>query len=407
MADQNLPEVRRPCRAQAAVLSGAASSWYRWIMDTTTLSSPADLSDQDLLARTMHLAAEERQATALLIAHLAELDARHLYLAEGYSSLFTYCTQVLWLSEHAAYGRIEAARAARRFPVVLEMLGAGSVTLTTVGLLAPHLTAENHRDLLDRARHKSKRAVEELIAALAPQPPVPAVVRRLPTAGHHPVSPALLDGARAGSPAPLAAPPVGRSATVAPLAPQRYKVQFTARAETYEKLRLAQDLLRHQIPDGDLDQILCRALTVLLEGLARQKFAATDRPRGGRPTAPGARHIPAAVKRAVWLRDGGRCAFVGASGRRCTATGFLEFHHVKPHAVGGESTIDNIQLRCRTHNAYEAELSFGPSTLAGVREAPVCYSVRTEFGHHRRPTAGGNDGQPKQASVRIFNDSGH
>jgi 5-methylcytosine-specific restriction endonuclease McrA len=189
---------------------------------------------------------------------------------------------------------------------------------------------------------------------------------------------------------------------VAPLAPQRYKVQFTARAETYEKLRLAQDLLRHQIPDGDLDQIFHRALTALLEDLVRQKVAATDRPRRARPTAPSSRHIPAEVKRAVWLRDGGRCAFVGTSGRRCTATGFLEFHHVRPHAVGGESTIDNIQLRCRAHNAYEAGLYFGPSTLAEVREAPACYSVRTEFGHHRRPTTGGNYGQAKRGIRTSF-----
>jgi len=330
-------------------------------MDTTTLSSPADLSDQDLLARTMQLAREERQATALLIAHLAEVDARRLHLAEGYSSLFTYCTEVLRLSEHAAYGRIEAARAARRFPVILEMLSEGSVTLTTVGLLAPHLTAENHQDLLEQAWGKSKRAVEELLAALAPQPSVPAVVRRLPTPRFSSAASALTAAAT---------PPQGRPATVAPVAPARYKVQFTATAETYEKLRLAQDLLRHQIPDGDLDQVLSRALTVLLEQLARERFAATDRPRGGRPTTPGARHIPAEVKRAVWLRDGGRCAFVGASGRRCNATGFLEFHHLTPHAVGGESTVDNIQLRCRAHNAYEAELYFGLSPAAEVREAP-------------------------------------
>ncbi|MBI3975606.1 MAG: hypothetical protein HY334_04365 [Armatimonadetes bacterium] len=85
-------------------------------MDTTMCSSLAHLSDQELVARLTHLAADERHATAVLIAHLAELDARRLYLAEGYSSLFTYCTQLLRLSEHAAYGRIEAARAARKFP---------------------------------------------------------------------------------------------------------------------------------------------------------------------------------------------------------------------------------------------------------------------------------------------------
>src|SRR4030067_536384 len=111
-------------------------------MDTTTFSSPADLSDQDLLARTMQLAADERQGTAPLIAHP---------------------------------------------------------------------TPQTRGDLLDRPQGKSKRAVEKLITGLAPQPPVPAVIRRLPAAGHHPVSPALLDGAPGGAPAPLSPPPPRRA----------------------------------------------------------------------------------------------------------------------------------------------------------------------------------------------------
>src|SRR5512145_478070 len=97
---------------------------------TITRASPAQLSDADLLAQLARLAARERDATVALIAHLAELDARRLYLAEGCASLFSYCTQVLHLAEHAAYGRIEAARTARRFPIILEMLGEGSMTLT-------------------------------------------------------------------------------------------------------------------------------------------------------------------------------------------------------------------------------------------------------------------------------------
>ncbi len=347
------------------------------------LSAVARLSNPELLARVTHLAEREREATASLIAHLAELDVRRLYLAEGCSSLFTYCTQVLHLSEHAAYGRIEAARAARRFPVVLERLAEGSVTLTAVGLLAAHLTRENHRELLDAARHTSKRQVEALVARLRPQPPVPSSVRRLPTASHTPAQPTAPADAAASSqpagdaqgvaslrlPSPALTPLPARPAVVVPLAPHRYKVQFTASAETYAKLRLAQDLLRHQIPDGDLGTIVDRALTALLADLARKKFAATGRPRGSRGTAPGSRHIPAEVTRAVWLRDGGRCAFVGSHGRRCTERGFLEFHHVTPYAAGGESTADNIQLRCRAHNGYEAERYFGRRTPSGVREA--------------------------------------
>ena len=165
------------------------------------LSSVVHLSDHELLARVKHLAEREREATASLIAYLAELDKRRLYLAEGCSSLFTYCTQVLHLSEHAAYGRIEAARLARRFPVILEMLEQGSVNLTTVGLLAGHLTHENHREVLDMARHKSKRQVEELLARLRPQPLISSSIRRLPTGNRLVASPSAQHDA-AASPQP-------------------------------------------------------------------------------------------------------------------------------------------------------------------------------------------------------------
>jgi hypothetical protein len=147
---------------------------------------------------------------------------------------------------------------------------------------------------------------------------------------------------------------------VSPLASDRYVVRFTVNAKTCEKLRLAQDLLRHAVPSGDTGEIFDRALTALLEDLARRKFAATERPRAGRGATEGSRHIPAEVKRAAWLRAGGRCAFVGQGGRRCTERGFLEFHHVTPYGAGGESTVDNIELRCRAHNAYEADLYYGP-----------------------------------------------
>ncbi|HEY6102294.1 MAG TPA: HNH endonuclease [bacterium] len=359
-------------------------------MNHDALRRAESLSDRDLLVQLKVLVHQEREVTVALIAHLAVLDERGLHFAEGYSSLFSYCTQALHLSEHAAFGRIAAARAARRFPILLEMVAGGALTLTTLGLLAPHLTPANQDALLAAARHKSKRQVEQILADLHPLPGVPSTIRRLPlpvdsaSPPTSPVSPpptSTLDSihsvqsvepsvasdpsASAGESRPpdsLHAPP--RAAAVTPLGLKRYRVQFTATAEFCDKLCLAQDLLRHQIPDGDLTEILDRALTVLLESLAKERFATTDRPRrrgadqgGGSTTVT--RHIPAEVKRAVWLRDGGRCAFVGHSGRRCSTRGFLEFHHIVPYAEGGEATVKNIELRCRAHNQYEAALHFG------------------------------------------------
>lgn len=176
------------------------------------------------------------------------------------------------------------------------------------------------------------------------------------------------------------APPIAAAATtrppeMKPLAPERYKVQFTVSRETYEKLRQVQDLLRHTIPSGDPAEIFHRALTLLLAHVSKTKLAATNRPRLGREARLGSRHIPAAVKREVWRRDGGRCAFRGEQGR-CCETGFLEFHHVVPYAEGGATTCENLELRCRVHNVYEAEQHVAPQAQPFlVRETRAVYGM--------------------------------
>ena len=97
---------------------------------TTTQSLGANLSDADLIAKLKRLVANEREATTELLRSLMEFDARRLYLGEGYPSLFAYCTQVLHYAEHAALNRIEVARAARRFPALLEHIADGRLHLT-------------------------------------------------------------------------------------------------------------------------------------------------------------------------------------------------------------------------------------------------------------------------------------
>jgi hypothetical protein len=342
-------------------------------------SSAALLTDTELLEHVRRCTTTEREATARLIAALAEIDARRLYLGQGCSSLFTYCTQVLHLSEHAAYLRIEAARTARKTPAVLDLLADGSIHLTAISTLAPHLTVENHAVLLASATHKSKHEIAKLVATLRPQPPVPSTIRKLPSQTAASVSTdstgprvekhKMPDESQPGE--LLILLPEGetkRLAAVKPLAPERYKVQFTASQETYDKLRLAQELLRHTIPSGDVAAVIDRALTMLVEELQRTKCAAVTRPRPTRSSAmpSSSRYIPAAVRREVWRRDGGQCAFVGAVGR-CTERGFLEYHHRVPFADRGAATVDNLELRCRAHNAYEADRWSGSDLVESHR----------------------------------------
>jgi hypothetical protein len=360
-------------------------------MQNDILISLTRLSDAELVARLKSLIARERDATAHLVAHLAEMDTRDVHLREGYASLYVYCRDALGLSEGESYNRIEVARAARRFPVILEMLEAGAVNLTAARLLAPHLTTANHRAVLESARGKKKSEIEEIVARLSPRPDVAASVRKLPTLPLQASSPALapvvapvISGAsamdRAATPPsemglPAESLPVSRAA-LQPLSPDRYKLQLTIGSETLEKLRLAKDMLSHATPSGDDAALLDRALTVLLVDLAKKKFAETRNPRRSRAKDPRRREVSAADKRAVWVRDLGRCRYIGPSGHRCNERRFVEFHHVDPYALGGETTVDKIELRCRRHNDYEGRLYFGKRRRAdagAVREKAASY----------------------------------
>jgi hypothetical protein len=285
----------------------------------------SNLRDDQVVAEVSRRAACERQATADLIRALIEFDRRRLYLAEGHPSLYSYCTSVLHYSEHGAFNRIEVARAAARWPQLLDCLEDGSLHLAGARLLAPHLTAENIEMALSAARHKSKREIEEVAAGLA------------------------------------------RRALLVAVAAEQYRLHLTISRATRDKLRQIQALLSHQVPDGNPAVIFDRALELLLQELQRQRLAMTARPRPARARTAPSRHIPAAVKREVWRRDDGRCAFVGRQGR-CPERHFLEFHHVVPHAVGGRPTSANIQLRCRAHNAFEAETYFGPEAPGDAPE---------------------------------------
>jgi 5-methylcytosine-specific restriction endonuclease McrA len=377
-----------------------------------------DALRHDLEARVAH----DCRSTAVLLSRVGEFDERKLYLEEAHPSMFSYCLHELHFCEGTASRRIYAARAARRFPLLFDAVADGRLHLTAVVMLSKYLTSGNLDELVAAATHRSKAEIEQLIADRFPRPDLPerlgsvwpeaegltvtpgtqnspenagsgappAWAPTLGPAGEH-----SLENADAGPPpawlatmgpasehspenvhagdtpsamwttghSPENAAPAPR-ARVMPLAPQRFGFQLTVDQETHDLWQYVRSLMSHEVPTGEMAQVLKHILKLAAAELEKRRFAATSRPRSsGSSTSP--RHIPAAVKREVWERDGGQCTFVSEGGRRCPSRRMLEFDHVDPVALGGESTAKNMRLLCRRHNQHAAERAFGAEFVAG------------------------------------------
>jgi len=349
---------------------------------------------RDLLA----VAARDRETTAELLAGMAEFDARQLYRPEGYASMYAWCLGTLNLSEDSALRRIQAARAARRFPAIFDAVAAGRLNLSAVCTLAPHLTPATADGLLNASERRTQAQIRQLIADRFPRLDVPTSVQPVvyadlqpqhatshvgmtnpeqPTTPACDLSPPLappppaatlpaLAPQHVATPQSGAAPPAYTK--LAPLAPQRYELRGTMTQEMHDDLRAVQALLGHPAEAKDAMAVLGRALKLLRRKLEQRKFAATSRP-GRRRSRGDGRSIPAEVKRAVWQRDGGQCTFVSEAGHRCECRDRLEYDHIQPIARGGRSTVENLRLRCRPHNQFGADCAFGKGFMDEKREA--------------------------------------
>ena len=386
------------------------------------------ISDDALHVQVKTLTGRHNALTAELLAHLAEVDARGIYRERACSSLYTYCVYELRLSEDDAQRRARAAKTARAFPILLEMLSEGAIHLTGLLLLAPHLTEENHAELLARARFRTKREIEHFVAEIAPRQDVPVCIEPLgprPTATRNswqayvaslagPVR-HLTAGVNTRE-APTAADnettlecsnehePERREQHVAktepePLVSQRYRVEFTASRRYVELLEEARNLLQHQVRNRDVARVHELAMAAFVEQLRKRQHAATRRARGNAsaegsaptrmkdkmarrpvparvdetsaesrsaPARVNSRYVPAGVRRAVWQRDEARCTFENANGRRCAERAGLELHHEYAFALGGPPTVENLRLVCRAHNALFAERDFGREYVRSV-----------------------------------------
>lgn len=308
------------------------------------------LDDEALMRGFASLLACDRSTTARLLAHIAEIDARHLYLRAGFESMQAYCVRHLHLSTDAASKRLQVARLARELPVLFEAIADGRLHLKAVRLLAPRLNRANVDELIEAAAGRTAGEVEIVLANRFPQaeplrfddgisPQV--VVPQLQNPKQHAPGHAVFEA--------TVAPRV--QTRIAPLSAERYTLQVTLPGPTHDKFRHLQRLLGHAVPNGDVAEVLDRAFDALIRLLEKRKF-------GSRPAGK-SRAIRGQVRWAVNKRDGGRCVQTLPDGSRCGSIERVEFDHIVPLAKGGTTTIDNLRLLCRAHNQAAAESEFG------------------------------------------------
>jgi hypothetical protein len=343
------------------------------------------LSDAELEGELLRLLNGGARTEALIVAHLAEVEGRRLHLRVGFPSMFQYCQQQLKLSESEAFHRIVAARLATAFPLVLELLSSRQIHLSAICLLRRHLTAENHRELLNAACGKSKRQVELLLACRFPDLDFETERRR-----------------------------AGRLQAVTN---DLYRLEVVLTGPEKARFELARDLTSHANPTGSWSVLLVHAIEALVEKTEKRRFAklemgaeratstrqATSAELGKQPaTRPGSPppeahssaddgtartrdHIPRHIRREVVARDGLACTFVGESGRRCGARAFLQLEHAEPWAKGGADTPENLRVLCAQHNQLLAEQEFGRS------------KIESEIAQRRADSTPGQATVPEQA----------
>lgn len=328
----------------------------------------ASLTDQELIDSIKRLVKDERGRTVSVLKHLAEMDRRRLAEGSGFPSLNEYCVRELRYANGSAARRIHAARAAAKFRIIYRAVERGLLSVTTVSLLAPHLTRDNHRRLIRSAAGKSAREVEAQIAAMVP---APAPVERARYVGIAPASPPLeTPGPDILAPSPPAKSDVSTEPAPKPAPPPVLRVQFsfTAEEKLLHQVERAKELLRHSIPAGRYEDIFAAAISALLDTIDPERRLRRLRSRTRAANANG-RRIPSALRDEVWRRDGGRCAFRSGDGRPCGARARLQVDRVVPWARGGPTELGNLRLLCRAHNLFEARRVFGDAAV-GARLSP-------------------------------------
>ena len=268
------------------------------------------LTDKVLLADTKNLVSKERAISLQVLHHLREIEKRRLFSELGYGSLFEYTTKELGYSEPSASRRIQSARLLKDFPELEKKISDGRLTMTNVAQAAQTFKNENITDpnikktILRQIENTSKTGCAKKLLEFTTPTPLPKEKIKV-------------------------------------VSPTFYSVHWNLSQETMTLFEELKGLLAHR--KLDQDQILALAFEIANEKIKKDKFRinANFNTPVAKPCTK--RTIPSRVKKEVYERDHGRCT-------KCQSTYKLEYDHMIPFSMGGESTVDNLRVLCFSCN---------------------------------------------------------
>jgi hypothetical protein len=332
---------------------------------------------KQLLADAESFAKREKKATAMVIAHIAEISKRKLALDLGYRSLFDYCEKRLNISSGGVWQRIQVANVCNRFPEVLKSLAQGEINLTAASKISPHLSKDNVLALIDKAKNLSTRELEEYLVTLQPKATFAPSVRKQPQLIL--ASEKIPDTKAIDATDPVTATALKDPAPIIlePATSKRYNLRLSISKELKEKIDRLAEVMGFSNPSANLEEIFDLAITTTLEKkdpkiIQQRRDARQQKKAEEKPSVPKGedsnsnvkgRYIPAEVKGLVLKRAGYRCEWVGEDQKRCSQRACLEIDHVQPFALGGKSHPDNLQILCRLHNLRKAEIDYGEELM--------------------------------------------
>ena len=282
-----------------------------------------------LTERILENLRNELSFMANIVRLLIEVEKTKYFAEVGYSSLLNYCQKELGLSRSNSLKRINAARLAERFPIILERLEKNEIHLGALVLLSRHLTEDNHLELLDEARGISEDQLKHKIASRFPINDKP-------------------------------------KAKVRWLNEEEALVSVVLSAKALHLLERVKQLRKHAHPDGNPSALIEEALSAYVQKIDPMLQSKAPKERKSRQPHVHPRRIRHRIRHQVWHRDRGQCTYVSPSGHRCTERGGLEVDHRQAWAHGGSSLdIENLRLLCSTHNKFIAEQRFGPRGASG------------------------------------------